>query len=238
MKKFKNILKFICGFLLISLFFFSISSVDIDYQSPIQDVEVHYLNDNLYENFSKQDIIMQAKLFFNTQDSLKDINTSVLEDLILEHKYINKAEVYLDLAKVAHVYISFREPFVKVLNNDRIYYYDYDGVLLPTLLGFQDLLIISGDLDENEFKNFIPIVEQIYNHDMLNNLIGGVHYDFSEGIELSSKLCDLGIKIGQHDIRNKLNIIKSFSAFLFEELGCDYCKTINLKYNNQIICVK
>tara|TARA_B100002052_G_scaffold294717_1_gene319947 strand:- start:1438 stop:2154 length:717 start_codon:yes stop_codon:yes gene_type:complete len=238
MMKFKNILKFTCGLLLITLFIFTLSLVEIDYQPHIQEVEVHYLNDNLYKNFSKQDIVFQAKLFFNTQDSLKDINTSVLEDLILEYEYINKAEVYLDLAKVAHIYISFREPFVKVLSDDRIHYYDDDGVLLPALLESQDLLVISGDLAENEFKNFIPIVEQIYNHDMLNNLIGGIHYDILEGFELSSKLCDLGIKIGQHDIRSKLNIIKSFSAFLSEELGCDYCKTINLKYNNQIICVK
>lgn len=238
MRKLKNILKFICGFFLISLLVFVLSLVKLDYKSPIQEIEIHYLNDNLYKNFSKEDVVLKAKSFFNTQDSLKDINTSVLEDLILEYKYINKAEVYLDLNKVAHIYISFREPFVKVLKNDRIYYYDYDGVLLPTLLEFQDLLIISGDLHGNEFQDLIKIVEKIYNHNMLNNLIGGIHYDANAGLTLSSKLCDLGIKIGEHDIRNKLNIIKLFSAFLYEELGCDYCKTINLKYNNQIICVK
>tara|TARA_Y100000994_G_C15616815_1_gene411299 strand:- start:311 stop:1027 length:717 start_codon:yes stop_codon:yes gene_type:complete len=238
MKKIKNILKLICGFLLILIFILILSLIKIDYRPTIQNIEVHYLNDNLYQNFSKQDIVSKANLFFSIQDSLKDINTSVLEDLILEYKYINKAEVYLDLNKVVHIYISFREPFVKIIDNDRIYYYDYEGVLLPTLLEFKDLLIISGDVDKSEFKNFIPIVEQIYNHDMLNHLIGGIHYDISEGVELSLKLCDLGVQIGQHDIRSKLNIIKSFSAFLAEELGCDYCQTIDLKYSNQIICVK
>ena len=214
------------------------SLVKLDYSSDIKDVEIHYLNDNLYKNFSQEDILFQAKAFFNTQDSLKDINTTVLEDLILEHAYIKKAEVYLDVDKVVHIYISFREPFVKMLKNERIYYYDADGVLLPALLGFRNLLIISGDLDENEFKNFILIAEQIYNHDMLNNLIGGIHYDVKDGVLLSSKLCDLGIELGQLDIKNKLNIIEFFSAFLYEELGCDYCKTISLQYNNQIICVK
>lgn len=238
MKIFKNIFQFICGFLLIALFGFVLSLLKIDYTSPIQDVEIHYFNDNLYKNFSSDDILLQVKSFCSIEDSLKDINTSVLEDLILEHKYIKKAEVYLDLDKVAHVYISFREPFVKVLKNDKIYYYDSDGVLLPTLLESQDLLIVSGDVDGNEFNNFIPVVEEIYNHDMLNNFIGGVHYNMQEGIMLSSKLCGLDIKIGQHDIKNKLHIIELFSAFISQELGCDYCDQINLEYNNQIICVK
>ena len=116
MSALKKILKFICGCFLISLLVFVLSLVKLDYKSPIQEIEIHYLNDNLYKNFSKEDVVLKAKSFFNTQDSLKDINTSVLEDLILEYKYINKAEVYLDLNKVAHIYISFREPFVKVLN--------------------------------------------------------------------------------------------------------------------------
>ena len=63
----------------------------------------------LHCNFTKEDLIRQVQSFLNTEDSLKDINTSVLEDLILEYKYINKAEVYLDLNKVVHIYISFRE---------------------------------------------------------------------------------------------------------------------------------
>ena len=238
MKKFKNVFKFVCGFLLLVIFVFVLSIVRIDYTAPIQQVEIHYLNDNLYKDFSKEDIVLQAKSFFASHDSLKDINTALLEDLILEYKYIDKAEVYLDLAKVAHIYLSFRDPFVKVLRNDKIYYYDSDGVLLPPLLKVKNLLVISGDLEHHKFKNFIPIVEQIYNNNILNNLIGGIHFDAKEGVVLSSKLCDLGINIGEHDIKNKLNVIELFSGFLSTELGCDYCKTINVKYSNQIICVK
>ena len=50
---------------------------------------------------------------------------------------------------------------------------------------------------------------------MLNNLIGGVHYDDKEGFLLSSKLCDLGIVLGKNPVLSlkKIQIIELFSIF-------------------------
>jgi len=69
-------------------------------------------------------------------------------------------------------------------------------------------------------------------------LIGGIHYD--DEYILSSKLCDLKINLGPAQVLNSERIkkIELFSNLLQQELGCDYCSSIDLQYANQIICVK
>lgn len=238
MKKFNKILKWIFGVFIVCIFLFVIFSVKTDYNTPFEKVSVNYLNENLYKNFSEKNIIGQVKSFMNTQDSLKDINTSLLEDLILENKYINKAEVYLGLDDIIHVYIKFREPFVKVLRDNKIQYYDSDGELLPPLLSGKQLLVISGEVQD--IKTLVPLIKDIYNDDLLNALIGGIYCDSDKAYVLSSKICDLGIKIGDvegFDIRKKLNIIELFFNFLIQNMECDYCEIISLEYDNQIICI-
>ena len=71
-------------------------------------------------------------------------------------------------------------------------------------------------------------------------MIGGVHYDTDLGYTLSSKICDLAIRIGKNPLIDKLKSdkIKLFYYFLSQELNCAYCKSINIEYDKQIICIK
>ncbi len=238
MKKFDKILKWIFGVFIVCVFLFVIFSVKTDYEIPFEKVSVNYLNKNLYKNFSEEHIIDEVKSFMNAQDSLKDINTSLLEDLILENIYINKAEVYLGLDEIIHVYIKFREPFVKVLRDNKIQYYDDDGELLPPLLSAKQLLIISGEA--KDIKTLLPLITDIYNDELLNDLIGGIYCDSDKVYVLSSTICDLGIKIGdvgEFDIKHRLNTIELFFNFFTQNLKCDDCEIISLEYDNQIICI-
>ena len=105
--------------------------------------------------------------------------------------------LYLGLDEIIHVYIKFREPFVKVLRDNKIRYYDSDGELLPSLLSGKQLLIISGEVQD--IKTLVPLITDIYNDDLLNALIGGIYCDSDKVYVLSSEICDLGIKIGDDE---------------------------------------
>ena len=121
-----------------------------------------------------------------------------------------------------------------------MYYLDVEGSELPSFLQVdKNLLVISGDVNKNNFGYMLPLVKTIYNHTLLNNLIGGVHYDNIHGYTLSSKICDLGINLGLKPILDKedIDVIESFYDFLLDNLNCDYCKWINIAYDRQIICV-
>ena len=102
-------------------------------------------------------------------------------------------------------------------------------------------MIVSGEIEGASFTDFVTIAKRIYNSNMLNDLIGGIYYEKENGYVLSSKICDLAIYLG-HDssieFEKKSGLIELFSVFLSKELGCEYCKAINLEFDKQIICVK
>ena len=179
--------------------------------------------------------------FLNIEDSLHDINTSLLEDLIMSHKYVQKADVYLSIDDTINIFIDFRTPYVRSLENNEVFYYDREGIKLPKMKFIKDgLLLISGEFKRQDFQLVLNFIERIYQNELLSKLVGGVYYDQKYGYLLSSRLCDLGIVLGNNSFVkiNDLNIIENFSILLSEELGCDYCKLIDLSFNDQIICVK
>ena len=191
---------------------------------------------------SKDKIVDLVQDFFNERDSLnKDINTHLLEDLISQDKYVKKAEVYLDISGVINVYVYFREPFVRLLRDNKVYYFDSDKVMLPSLSHVDDnLLVVTGDVDDNTLEKILFLVKMIYKNHFLNQIIGGVHYDKTLGYSLSSRMCDLAINIGKNPLFDEIKIekIEILHHFLSKELNCDYCKSINIEYDKQIICVK
>ena len=231
----------ICFVLLLGMIIFSIRLGQDKFTSS-QPIIVKFMSQNIYKDVSEDFFVKKSQVFLSNQDSLRnDINTSLLEDLISDEKYIRKAEVYLDLEGVINVFIYFRKPFMKVLKNERLYYFDVEGVELPALTPpKEDLLVVSGDLYSEDLKMVLSLVNEIYNNSMLNQLIGGIYYTLDTGYMLSSKLCDLGIVLGKNPVLNlkKIQVLELFSIFLAEELGCDYCTSINLEYDNQIICIK
>ena len=134
-----------------------------------------------------------------------------------------------------------RQPFVRWLTNDSVYYLDYEGVVLPKLLNVDNnLLVLSGDLNEKNGAYLFTLISKIYNNTFLNDLIGGVHYDVAKGFVLSTKVCDLKINHGDNTLLDEIKIymIKIFFNLLSSELSCNYCKEINIQYDKQIICIK
>ena len=90
---------------LLGVFFVLLNPFQLHYE-PNKNIVINYMGDNNYSLISKDYITEIAIQFLNTRDSLaKDINTSLLEDLILQDKYIKKAEVYLDLEGSLNLFI-------------------------------------------------------------------------------------------------------------------------------------
>jgi len=244
MKKYHKILKLCFLFIFFALLFYyqTLFKTSNHIHNLNRDIVVQYMTKTNYSSVSKDDIIQIATQFLNNIDSLEiDINTSMLEDLILDNKYIKKAEVYLDVEGTVNIFIYFREPFVRLLRNNETYYYSSDWEILPILSNVdKNLLVVSGDLNKQEFVYLSELVNKIYKDNILNQFIGGIHYNNQVGYILSPKVCDIGINIGKTPKFNKykINMLQRFYNYILNELGCNYCRAINLQYDNQVICIK
>ena len=201
---------------------------------------LNHKNQNYFTQ-SASDSIEELITQFLIEDSLyKDINIHMLEELILSSIYVDKAEVYLNIRGDLNVDVVFRQPFLTLLREDKLLYFDDDGILLPSLSNLsKSFLVLSGDFNNDKLKEVVSLINQIYVHPILNKLIGGVHYNEKDGYTLSAKKCDLGINIGFNAFvrQNQIEMIDLFYDFLLSKLNCDYCQSINITYDQQIICI-
>ena len=76
--------------------------------------EVNYVGEINFSKSLKKDLNTVVVNFFDSRDTVsKDINTAMLEELILQNQYVKKAQVYLDLEGVTNVFIYFNQQFIR-----------------------------------------------------------------------------------------------------------------------------
>ena len=205
----------------------------------LSNIDFKYKNKNIYNSFVEKNVREKLIIVCNNKHLQQDINTSLLEDLILEDQNIKKAELYLDVSGKLEVILEFKTPFARQLKNQELIYLDSELNILSDVIQFdKKLIVLSGDVETSD-NNLIKLIESVYNNKILNSLIGGINYDVEGGYVLSSNYCNLFIDIGFQSLSDEIiKRIETFLLFQEEFEYCDYCDTINLKYNNQVICVK
>ena len=202
------------------------------------EIIVLFINKPEYVPLSEHEIIKQCSNYFNQKDSLSDINIHLLEDLISDNEYVQKAELYLDANGQLNVLIYCREALVRIINDNMILYADYNGFISDLKYVDKNLLVLTGFIDLK--SDLMTLIKYIYNNKQLKSLVGGIHVDKDRGYALSMKNCDISISLGINPSldENKVILLKEFYDYFLKELGCDYCNALNLEYKNQIICIK
>ena len=240
MKLYHSALKYLFLILLIGFIYYLIYLIphSINYDDKFF---MHYQNQDYFDQSASNHIKEVIDQFLITDSLDKDINTHMLEELIISSVYVDKAEVYLNVRGELNIDVDFRQPFLSLLRDDRLLYFDDDGLILPPLSDVnRSFLVLSGDFNNDKVKEVLTLINQIYDHSLLNKLIGGVHYKEEDGYTLSAKTCDLGINIGDNPLvgKNQIDMIDVFYDFLLLRLNCNYCQSINITYDQQIICIK
>ena len=224
--------------LLLSIFLIAFFSFPINYITN-QNININYTGDQCYPKHIKDSILVVLENQMTHHNSVgEDINIALLEDLILQKPYVKKAEVSLDVEGAINAFVSFREPFLRFVKDEKVFYVDAEWIYLPEPLRLDNkLVVVSGDVEGD--TGLIDLITVIYDDVVLKELIGGVHYSNYQYV-LSSKICETGIVLGNYpSLNNKeIGMLIDVYNFFLENLGCDYCSQINIQYANQIICIK
>lgn len=212
-------------------------------KSHISGIEIKYKNNNK-EYINESDLMIQINKFFNS-NSLKDINTRLLEDSLNALTNVKNAEVYLSLNNNLTVLIQQETPFIGIKNSNERHFFTKDSVKLnlvetdrPNLLFFED------EIREIPWKEAIFLSSFLYEDEFLNNFIDEVLYDEKSNYILKSHSLDFNINIGDlNNLEEKVSRIKLFfkgvylDKRLMENNKLDI-KELNVAYDNQILCTK
>ncbi len=220
-------------------------------------INIKVLNDNINKFISEKDIdrILEKNEFNIIGYPVKKINSLLIENIVQKHPSIEQVEVYTNVKGSVNIIIQQRQPLVRVLQqNGDSYYIDNHGFLMPLSDNYTArVLVVTGDVNRNfkDFKNQDLKLETadtlLYRIFLLSKNIQNDKYwsAMCNQICVSNKQDLILIpKIGANEIflgrKNKFKKdLKTLTVFYTEVLsvvGWEKYSTINLQYNQQIVC--
>jgi cell division protein FtsQ len=192
---------------------------------------------------------------------IDSINTLLAEELINKNKAVRTTAAYTTIDGELEIKVEQRKPILRVTNEKlQNYYLDEAGQLIPILSKYAAYtLIANGHINEpfsvtsgrNIFpsnKDSILMPNVIYDLYYLAMYINNDSFWQSQIEQLyvnSKNEIELVPRVGQHriifgnakDIDVKFKKLKAMYR-AFNEIGWNQYKTINLKYQDQVVCTK
>ena len=190
--------------------------------------------------FITNDVINDYLLDNNLHpDSIKmnDVSFKNIESLLSNHPSIRYANVYSDMQGKVFVSVIQRNPIVRVQNGKDGYYLDEDGLRMPLSNEYTArMLLVTGEVNLVNENDLYYLSDVIIKDEFLKKQI--VQIDINKDSELLM-LTQIGeqVEFGQiKEVGEKFKKLK-----LYYEKGNSQnqeYKTLNLKYKNQIVCIK
>lgn len=184
--------------------------------------------------------------------NLEQINIHKIEKRLKANPYIAFAKVYVDMDGTLHIEVNQRQPVLRVINDvGQDFYIDNRGLKMPISPNFTaDVLVATGTIKEffgskvdtlrtQLAKDLYKTAMYIKNDTLWNAQMEQVFVDANGDIELVPRVGNQRIILGNADsLERKMDNLLLFYKKAMPQVGWDTYKTINVKYTNQIVCVK
>ena len=242
MRKYYNTLLFI-GLAIVIIFLYGFAA----HRSSLRDekgVNVVFENgENLFVSYETVNKLLIQKLNASGLQRKENINLKQLETYLGGHEMVENAEIYLTLSGELGAIIKQRTPVLRVACDKDAYYYDTQGKRMPLSDNYSARVPITADTISEGGNNDLIVLSRIINEDdflkkqiiAIDRLEKGENFEY----ELKTRVGEQKILLGDlQRIEKKIAKLKVFyNKTMLDSTYTNY-KTINLKFNDQIVCEK
>jgi cell division protein FtsQ len=235
---------------------------DLEYQrNTCKSFRVDVLNSSGQAMISSEEITALVMDEFGEIEGLPLAKQDLyrLENMVLSNPYVSSCEVFEIIGGNLVLKARVREPLVRVVNqDDDQFYLDLTGCLMPvSAVHPSHVLVASGyiadkfislDKSERSLNSFpdssvlhmvFPVAYYISKDSFLKSFIDQIYITEKKEIELVPKIGSQTIIFGDAtDAREKLENLKTFYQKVMSSIDWNTYKSINLKYKNQVVCLK
>ncbi|MCC7244437.1 MAG: hypothetical protein IT269_02060 [Saprospiraceae bacterium] len=180
---------------------------------------------------------------------LAELDVDRMERMLEEDPFVKDADTYIDQNNHLHVKIDQREPVLRVLDtNGGNYYLDASGKKMPPSKNFAARVIVAtGNIApytpefrekrRSSLKDLFNITQTLLADDFFSSFIQQIHVNSAGEFILVPLIGDQQIILGSaRKLEDKLKRLKIFYQEGLPYEGWRKYKTINLKYNGQVVC--
>ncbi|SMC87782.1 cell division protein FtsQ/DivIB [Moheibacter sediminis] len=203
--------------------------IKIDHESG-----TYFVNDSLVR------ILIDGNKLKVSQIPLGNLNISEVEQTLNKSSFIKKSEVFQNIDGEMSVEITQETPVARVNTGEDEYYLTKELTKIPlSNLYSAEVMLVGGKIEEEDFKGLNELLKFVMADKLLKKHIIAVKKQQPNSFILLVNKGDYIIEFGElKDFEKKFEKLKLFYNQYLGKVGMNYYKTINLKFNNQIVATK
>ena len=208
-----------------------------------QLVKLNQINIEISEDkFVTKDIVLQYVEKYNFAydgDVLTQFYLNDLEEVLLKHPAVKKAEVYSNQQGVMNLKLQQRKAIVRIKTASADYYLDEDGFEMPLSKAYTPrVIVVSGDVNQQHHSSIYAFIQKINKSKFWKSQITQLHFS-GDQVVLIPRVGNQKIHFGTLiNSTEKLDNLYQFYKQAMPVKGWQTYSDISLKYNNQIVCTK
>ena len=170
-----------------------------------------------------------------------------MERMLEEKSVVMKSEAWTTNDGVLHVSIEQRRPVLRFQRGEQGFYIDRTGYVFPLHKSYTaDVTVIEGAIPRTEgdawnawAAGVIDMVERIHNSRQWKDRVGEISVNSQGDLEIRMTDGNERFIIGSpEDLDSKFSRLSKYYSHIVPAKGEGFYKSVNLKYNKQIICRK
>ncbi|MEX1190690.1 MAG: hypothetical protein WED10_00190 [Brumimicrobium sp.] len=250
---------------LIGVIVLSISAAKVEQSKPLDQPEISLEVQNGVALLTEEELLRALQMEQLVKDEMikSDIDIKGMESFLESLNEIETADVFMELGSKWHIKVKTRLPIARiVMNNGDGFYIDNRSKVMsispyakPKILAFTGMEAVFGqgvnlnEIINNDSLKTILKLDQIYrisnyvcNSAFYDAQIVQVHYDKEEGFILVPRVGKheviFGSAASKEQVENKFEKLTTFYEEVIPFEGWNKYKSINLKFENQIVAKK
>ena len=198
------------------------------------DININYSSTGYFDNEKVVDSLIRNK---ELSDLINLNEFQKVEKELEKIKSIKSIDVFRNNYLQLEIDITDREPivFIKELNS----YMDSSGVIIEKYnSSINSIPEIKGILNDGEEFKILKVISALENDDFFENKLKSISLKGND-IYLNITGFDFDIRFGnEFQLKNKLNMLKGFYIYQFNNSSNKKYKQVDLVYNNRLIAIK
>jgi hypothetical protein len=198
------------------------------------DININYLSTGYFDNEKVVDSLIRNK---ELSDLINLNEFQKVEKELEKIKSIKSIDVFRNNYLQLEIDIIDREPivFIRELNS----YMDSSGVIFKKYnSSINSIPEIKGILNDGEEFKILKVITALENDDFFENKLKSISLK-GDDIYLNITGFDFDIRFGnEFQLKNKLNMLKGFYIYQFDNSSNKKYKQVDLVYNNRLIAIK
>ena len=198
------------------------------------DININYSSTGYFDNEKVVDSLIRNK---ELSDLINLNEFQKVEKELEKIKSIKSIDIFRNNYLQLEIDITDREPivFIRELNS----YMDSSGVIIkkynPSINSIPE---IKGILNDGEEFKILKVISALENDDFFENKLKSISLK-GDDIYLNITGFDFDIRFGnEFQLKNKLNMLKGFYLYQFNNSSNNKYKQVDLVYNNRLIAIK